>query len=156
MKKIIVTVVLLSSISQKRGTEEKIVDQEVTECNVVVEQEKKDSVLYKKTTVSYYGKGDGFHGKTMANGKRFDRDKLTAATGLKNGKPIIPLGSWVRVTNLNNGKSVIVQITDTGGFKKHGRDLDLSAGAFKELGKLDKGLLKNIKVELLEDGYNKL
>src|ERR1700686_3697729 len=57
-------------------------------------------------TASWYGKQH--QGRKMANGKRFDRNKLTAASWY------FPLGTTVRVVNLKNGKSVVVTITDRG------------------------------------------
>jgi len=70
----------------------------------------------------------------MANGKRFDRRKLTAASWY------VPLGTVIRVVNLQNGKSVTVTVTDRGpNFRLH-RILDLSEAAARELGYLEKGL----------------
>ena len=59
---------------------------------------------------SYYG--PGFHGKTTANGERFNMHALTAA------HKTLPFNTRVRVVNLDNGKSVIVRINDRGPYKK--------------------------------------
>lgn len=74
---------------------------------------------------SWYG--TVFHGRTTANGEIFDKTRLTAA------HPSMPLPSYARVTNVSNGKSVIVRVNDRGPF--HGdRALDVSEGAADLLG----------------------
>ena len=55
---------------------------------------------------SWYGHGDGYHGKITANGERFDKNKLTA------GHFNLPFGTKVRVHNLQNGRKVVVRIND--------------------------------------------
>jgi rare lipoprotein A len=81
---------------------------------------------------SWYG--SQHQGRKMANGKRFDRGKLTAAYWY------LPLGSVIRVTNLENGKSITVTVTDRGpNFRLH-RILDLSEAAASELDYIQKGL----------------
>jgi rare lipoprotein A len=83
-------------------------------------------------TASWYGKKH--QGRKMANGKRFDCSKLTAASWY------FPLGTPIRVVNLNNGKSVVVTITDRGpNFRLH-RIVDLSEAAATDLDYVDKGL----------------
>jgi len=73
-------------------------------------------------------------GLKMANGKRFDRRKLTAASWY------VPLGTVIRVVNLQNGKTVTVTVTDRGpNFRLH-RILDLSEAAARELGYIEKGV----------------
>jgi rare lipoprotein A len=74
---------------------------------------------------SWYGKQ--FHGRKTANGERFDMDALTAA------HPKLPFGSWVRVRNLVNGRSVDVRINDRGPHIKR-RVIDLSRAAARALG----------------------
>jgi rare lipoprotein A (peptidoglycan hydrolase) len=75
---------------------------------------------------SWYG--DDHQGKIMANGEPFDSRALTAASRT------LPLGSWIRVFNLRNGKSVDVQVTDRGPNKRlRDRILDLSKAAAKQL-----------------------
>ena len=80
---------------------------------------------------SWYGKE--FHGRPVANGEIFDMTALTAA----NRK--LPLGSWVRVVNLTNGKQVHVRINDRGPYIA-GRMLDVSRAAAAELGMLNTGI----------------
>ncbi|MHA3891467.1 septal ring lytic transglycosylase RlpA family protein [Acinetobacter sp. GXMZU3951] len=82
---------------------------------------------------SWYGRQ--FHGRKTANGETFDMNALTAA------HRSLPLNCYIRVTNKNNGKSVIVKVNDRGPF--HGnRVLDLSYGAAKQLGITNAGTAK--------------
>lgn len=98
--------------------------------------------------VSWYG-GD-FHGNLMANGKIYDKNGYTAASPLVKGttKPKYPFGTKLRVENIRNGKSVVVTITDTGGFADLKRELDLSEGAFDKIADLDSGIIK-VKIEIV-------
>lgn len=64
---------------------------------------------------------------TMANGQPLDDDALTIAFNKA------PLGTKLKLTNLDNGKSVIVTVTDTGGFERHGRIADLVPAVAKAL-----------------------
>jgi peptidoglycan lytic transglycosylase len=81
---------------------------------------------------SWYGAQH--QGRKMANGKRFDRRKLTAASWY------LPMGTTIRVVNLENGKSVTVTITDRGpNFRLH-RLIDLSEAAAMQLGYIQKGI----------------
>ena len=73
-------------------------------------------------------------GRKMANGQRFDRRKLTAASWY------VPLGTVVRVVNLENGKAVTVTVTDRGPNFRLNRVLDLSEAAARELDYIGKGL----------------
>ncbi len=83
---------------------------------------------------SWYGADR--QGKKMANGRRFDRRALTAACWY------FPLGTVVRVVNLNNGSAVTVTITDRGpNFRLH-RVVDLSEAAAQRLGYIDRGLTR--------------
>ena len=70
---------------------------------------------------SFYG--DKFHGKKTASGETYDMHDMTAA------HKTLPFGTKVKITNANNGKSVVVEITDRGPFTK-GREIDLSRKAF--------------------------
>lgn len=83
-------------------------------------------------TSSWYGRQH--QGRKMANGQRFDRRKLTAACWF------FPLGTTIRVLNLENGKSVVVTITDRGPNHRLNRALDLSEAAATELGFVKRGL----------------
>lgn len=81
-------------------------------------------------TASWYG--PGFHGKTTSSGERFNQYAMTAA------HKILPLGTRVRVTNLGNGKSVIVRINDRGPFVDD-RVIDLSRAAGTRIGIVAQG-----------------
>jgi len=92
-------------------------------------------VLY--GTASYYA--DKFHGQRTTNGEIFNQDKMTAACN------VLPLGTWIRVTNLKNGRSLVVRVTDRL-HPKMKRVVDLSKAAAKQLG-YTKGGLTKVKVE---------
>ena len=86
---------------------------------------------------SWYGHGDGYHGKITANGERFDKNKLTAAHFN------LPFGTKVRVHNLQNGRKVVVRINDRFPVEtlQKGRIIDLSYGAAKELRMIRDGIV---------------
>ena len=85
-------------------------------------------------TASWYGKKH--QGRKMANGQRFDCRKLTAASWY------FPLGTPVRVVNVENGQSVVVTITDRGPNLRLHRILDLSEAAAADLDYVGQGLTK--------------
>jgi len=80
---------------------------------------------------SWYG--GKFHGRRTANGERFDLFKYTAASRT------LPLGTYVLVVNLENGRFVVVRINDRGPYVD-GRIIDLSMASAMKLGMLRKGL----------------
>jgi rare lipoprotein A len=88
-------------------------------------------------TASWYG--PRFHGKTTANGETYNQMAYTAA------HKTMPFGTLLKVTNLRNGKSLIVRINDRGPYID-GRDLDLSKGTALALGMIKRGVIK-VKVE---------
>jgi rare lipoprotein A len=88
---------------------------------------------------SWYGAV--WNGRKTASGETFDETKLTAA------HKTLPLGTLVRVTNLDSMRSVIVKINDRGTLAPN-RVIDLSSAAAQELGMLEKGLV-NVKLEVL-------
>lgn len=88
---------------------------------------------------SWYG--PGFHGRTTANGEIFDENDVTAA------HRTLPLPSVVRVTNLGNGRSLVVRVNDRGPFA-HGRIIDLSRRSAQLLGFETQGTAK-VRVEIL-------
>ncbi len=90
---------------------------------------------------SWYG--PGFHGKSTANGESYDQNALTAA------HRTLPMPSMVRVTNLDNGRSVKVRINDRGPFK-NGRIIDLSRHAADLLDMRRQGTAK-VRVEIVQD-----
>jgi rare lipoprotein A len=85
----------------------------------------------KEGRASYYGYG--FAGRRTASGDTFRPEELTAA------HRFLPLGTKVRVTNLDNGLSVLVTINDRGPYIR-GRHIDLSLGAARELGMVSRGV----------------
>ncbi|MBE9222474.1 septal ring lytic transglycosylase RlpA family protein [Cyanobacterium stanieri LEGE 03274] len=80
---------------------------------------------------SWYG--PGFHGRRTANGERFNQNALTAA------HRSLPFGTRVKVTNVSNGRSVVVRINDRGPFTG-GRVIDLAAGAAQAIGLKSRGV----------------
>lgn len=91
---------------------------------------------------SWYG--PGFYGRTTANGERFRKGTLTAA------HRTLPFGTKVRVTNLSNGRSVVVRINDRGPFRYH-RVIDLAHGAASQLQMMQAGEVP-VKLEILAKG----
>lgn len=89
-----------------------------------------DQPYQKKGHASWYGKK--FHGAKTANGEIYDMYQMTAA------HPTLPLPSYAKVTNLSNGKSVIVRVNDRGPFLA-GRIIDLSYAAAYQLGYIKQG-----------------
>ena len=93
----------------------------------------------RKGMASWYG--PGFHGRLTANGERYNQNGLTAA------HKTLPFGTQVRVTNLHNGRSVIVRINDRGPYI-HGRVIDLSKGAANVIGLISSGVAP-VQLEIL-------
>ena len=91
---------------------------------------------------SYYA--DDFNGKKTANGETYDMYKMTAA------HRSLPFNSKVRVTNLDNKRSIIVRINDRGPFKLE-RIIDLSLAAATQLGMKGAGTA-NVKLEVIQWG----
>lgn len=98
-------------------------------------------------TASWYGTTgdhcDPFKHLRTADGHPFNENAMTAASWQ------YPLGSRVRVTNLRNGHSIIVKITDRGPSKRlyrKGRIIDLTRGSFVRIAKLEEGVIRvNVK-----------
>ncbi|MCP4751764.1 MAG: septal ring lytic transglycosylase RlpA family protein [Proteobacteria bacterium] len=79
---------------------------------------------------SWYG--PGFHGKSTANGERYNQKMMTAA------HKILPMNTWVQVTNLENNRTAVVRINDRGPYKKN-RIVDLTERAAQKLEFKEKG-----------------
>lgn len=90
-------------------------------------------------SASWYG--GKFHGRTTANGEKFNMNALTAA------HKTLPFGTKVRVTNEANGKSVVVRINDRGPYAGR-RIIDLSRAAAGKVGMMQSGVAK-VKLEIL-------
>jgi rare lipoprotein A len=99
---------------------------------------KKDKTII-TGVASYYGKG--FHRKKTASGERYNKRDLTAA------HLTLPFGTRVRVTNIENGKSVVVRINDRGPYKK-ARIIDLSKAAAEKIGMIQSGTAR-VKLKIL-------
>ena len=96
---------------------------------------------------SWYG--PGFNGKLMANGQKYDQNKISVA------HRTLPLGSLVKVTNLETGESIVAPVLDRGPyvFDEKGastREIDLSYATAKELNTVGKGLVK-VRIEKADE-----
>ena len=100
-------------------------------------KKEKTKILY--GTASFYA--SKFQGRKTANGESFDQKKMTAACN------VLPLGTWIRVTNLRNKKSVVVKINDRLHTRMK-RIVDLSRVAADKLNYIKSGLTR-VKVEVL-------
>jgi len=106
------------------------------------DQASKGRRWYQIGQASWYGKY--FQGKKTANGESYDMNGLTCA------HRSLPLGSWIRVTNMKNRKSVFVRVNDRGPVPEN-RIIDLSFGAAKAVGLARSGVGK-VKLETLRPG----
>ncbi len=110
----------------------------------IAQQSQKLQIVSKKTPTVLYGTAsfyaNKFEGRRTANGEIFSQKKMTAACN------VLPLGMWIRVTNLHNGRSVIVKVNDRLHYKMR-RVTDLSKAAARRIGHMD-GLIR-VKVEVL-------
>lgn len=101
-----------------------------------------ETYSYTETGIaSWYG--PGFHGRRTANGEVFDPNELTAA------HRTLQLPSLVRVTNLENGRSLVVRVNDRGPFRR-GRVMDVSKKAAQLLGFIGNGTAR-VRLDLLAD-----
>lgn len=92
---------------------------------------------------SWYG--PGFHGQATASGERYDQGAMTAA------HRTLPLGTWVEVRNLANGRATTVRINDRGPYKI-GRVLDLSYAAAQQIGLIGPGTAE-VEIRLRDARY---
>ena len=102
-----------------------------------IPEKKTPKIIY--GTASFYA--DKFNGRKTANGEIFSQQKMTAACN------VLPLGTWIRVTNLRNRRSVVVKVND----RLHSRMkrvVDLSKTAATRLGYTKAGLAK-VRVDVL-------
>lgn len=96
------------------------------------------SEYYEEGIASWYG--PGFHGRKTASGERFDTHELTAA------HKTLPFNTYLKVTNLENGKTTIVRVNDRGPYAR-GRIIDLSLAAKTEL---EMGGLAKVRIEIVQ------
>lgn len=132
-EKVAETVRQKAQVSEKAEGSQDLVKDKVS----VKKTAKGESVIEQTGEASSYGQG--FQGKTTANGEKFDKNDLTAA------HPTLPLGTKAKVTNLKNGRSVDVRINDRGPYVK-GRDIDVSQSAAKKLD-ITKNGIAPVKIE---------
>jgi rare lipoprotein A len=105
-------------------------------------QRQAKSQPYQVGTASWYG--EDFEGKTTASGEDYEMYDMTAA------HPTLPLGSYVRVTNLRNGRAVVVKVNDRGPIVE-GRIIDLSYGAAQALQFQQRGL-QRVRLDVVKKG----
>jgi len=104
-------------------------------------QRTKESKPYQVGKASWYGKQ--FHGRTTASGEPYDMFQFTAAHRQ------LPLGTWLKVTNVHNGRWVMVRVNDRGPVPES-RIIDLSYGAAEMLfDAKDRGLLK-VRLDIVQ------
>jgi rare lipoprotein A len=108
--------------------------------NTYTPQTERPAAHVEEGMASWYGRR--FHGKKTASGEPYDMYGMTAA------HPTLPIPSYVRVTSLNNGKSVVVRINDRGPFHSK-RVIDLSYTAAYKLGYIAQGSTR-VKVESID------
>ena len=99
-----------------------------------------DRPIVQRGLASWYGRQ--FHGKTMSNKEPFDMNKISVA------HKKLPLGTKVRVTDTDTGKSITAEVTDRGPYVD-GRIIDLSKKAAEKLGIKKKGVA-NVRVEVIQ------
>lgn len=133
-------------VSEKRFSNE-VDGDTIKKDTLSIENEKMvDEIMERTATkistgvVSWYG--DKFHGRKTASGERYDKHELTAA------HKSLPFGTKVKVTNIRNGKSVVVEINDRGPYAKS-RVLDLSQAAFSEIGHTNTGVMQ-VEYEIIK------
>ena len=133
-------------VSEKRFSNE-VDGDTIKKDTLSIENEKMvDEIMERTATkistgvVSWYG--DKFHGRKTASGERYDKHELTAA------HKSLPFGTKVKVTNIRNGKSVVVEINDRGPYAKS-RVLDLSQAAFSEIGHTNTGVMQ-VEYEIMK------
>lgn len=102
-------------------------------------QPREDPTYDRVGKASWYG--ELFHGRRTANGEIYDMDRLSAAS------PTLPMPVYVRVTNLENGRSIIVRVNDRGPYAND-RIMDLSRRSAEMLGFRDKGTAQ-VRVQYL-------
>lgn len=105
--------------------------------NTIEVKSSKPKILY--GTASYYS--NSFNGRKTANGEIYSHKKMTAACN------VLPLGTWIKVTNLRNGKSVIVKTNDRLHTRMK-RVVDLSREAADKLDYVKSGLTR-VRVEVI-------
>ncbi|TGK21164.1 septal ring lytic transglycosylase RlpA family protein [Leptospira fluminis] len=122
-----------NSAGRQRGLDDLLSDNKPVKATLPAAKKPTDGDFDEIGYSSWYG--PKFHGKPTASGELFDKTKLTAA------HPSLPLGSVIKVKNLENDKEVTVRVNDRGPFAKD-RILDLSEKAAESLDFKDVGIAK--------------
>lgn len=112
----------------------------------VVKYKKIHAQPYQVGKASWYGRP--FHGRKTANGESYNMFQLTAA------HPDLPMGTWVKVTNLRNRKSVVVRINDRGPFVDS-RVIDTSYMAAEILGFREQGIVR-VRLDVLPESHHEV
>ena len=120
--------------------DQKKVDKSIDKTNAASRPRPKPHKPYQIGTASWYGRH--FHGKPTASGEPFNMYQFTAAHRR------LPLGTLVRVTNLDNGESVVVRVNDRGPMPR-ARIIDLSYGAARMIGLSGPGL-EPVRLDIVE------
>lgn len=136
------------TVPNKKCTTQKTLSDSIITDSITIDSLRIDSIgdlykLYKDSVhASYYH--DKFTGRRTASGTVFNNSDYTAA------HKKLPFGTKVLVTNIVNGKSALVTITDRGPFIK-GREIDLSKQVFMEIAKNKKRGVLQVKLEILQE-----
>ena len=142
MKKLLTVLMILTMSLSSIAATKKTATKKTTSKNTTAKKTTTKKATSKKTTASktyqtgiasFYG--GKWHGRKTANGEIFNTNSLTAA------HKTLPFNTRVKVTNLSNGKSVIVRINNRGPYTK-GRIIDLSTAAFSAIENTKKGITK--------------
>src|SRR5947207_13442286 len=128
---IVLSVVSLGEAQKPTSSESATNRSNLTQASKEARYKARKAKPYQIGTASWYG--DYFQGKPTASGEPYNMYDLTAA------HPTLPLGSWVRVTNLRNGRAVVVRINDRGPVVP-GRIIDLSYNTARVLQFKSQGL----------------
>ncbi|MBN1448510.1 MAG: septal ring lytic transglycosylase RlpA family protein [Bacteroidetes bacterium] len=131
---VLLAVVLLSACSSTRDS--------AADWHDIRNYPQVEAIEANEGVASYYH--NKFHGRLTANGERYDKRELTAA------HRDYPFGTYVRVTSMENGNSVIVRVNDRGPHIRS-RIIDLSRAAAEELDMIHDGLVQ-VRVEVLAWG----
>jgi rare lipoprotein A len=135
--RLIALLIFFTCFSFSAGTQTLTEADENSQVPSTEEYETKAKTLF--GIASYYA--DKFNGRKTANGAFYSHAKFTAACN------VLALGTWIRVTNLRNNKTIIVQVNDRL-HPKNKRIVDLSRIAAEKLGYIARGLTQ-VKVEVL-------
>lgn len=138
VKRILFFCLVMMSVSSNAAYAQTIVSQKATKKFSISSP---DQLIIKYGIASYYAAK--FQGRKTASGEVYRNELITAACN------VLPLNTWIRVTNLSNNISVIAKINDRL-HPKNKRLIDLSKSAAKQLGYISDGLTK-VKVEVLEN-----